>query len=181
MDDDNAQPPVRTLDRSARQWGFREWGFRWDKASAASTSCAEPSISTPSPAGYSQAKRDVLQLPPAVVARFDLERGAHVVHSGGCFPAIRGGPLPFGWRFAQKCCVLEMHAIFTSKPGAGRCAHYITRRGAAAPNYVLEYMYCILALEQATSIISVFNCSLRVGYMIITSTVKPEMDSELPS
>jgi hypothetical protein len=156
MDDDNAQPPVRTLDRSARQWGFREWGFRWDETSAASTrfvlstasytlitsshptparlplrSGAEPSISTPFPAGYSQAKRDVMQLPPAAVARSDRERGVHVFHSGGCFPAIRGGPLPFGWRFAQKCCVLEMHAIFTSEPGAGRCAHYITRRGAA--------------------------------------------------
>jgi hypothetical protein len=106
-------------------------------------SCAEPSISTPSPAGYSQAKCDVLQLLPAAAARSDRERSVHVVHSGGCFPAIRGGPLPFGWRYAQQCSVLEMHAIFTSEPGAGRCAHYITRRGAAAPSYVLEYMYCM--------------------------------------
>ncbi|KAJ7321992.1 hypothetical protein DFH08DRAFT_818369 [Mycena albidolilacea] len=97
MHDDNSQPPVTTLDRSARQWGLREWGFLWDEAGAVSTS-SHPT-------------------------------------------AIRGVPLPFGWRFAQKYCVLEMHAIFTSEPGAGRCAHYITRRGAAAPNYVLEYMY----------------------------------------
>ncbi|KAJ7343966.1 hypothetical protein DFH08DRAFT_802439 [Mycena albidolilacea] len=73
MDDDNSQPPVTTLDRSARQWGLREWGFRWDEAGAVSTS-SHPT-------------------------------------------AIRGGSLPFGWRFAQKCCVLEMHAIFTSEPG----------------------------------------------------------------
>jgi hypothetical protein len=89
-------------------------------------SCAEPSISTPSPTGYSQAKRDVPQLPPAAVARSDHEWGAHIVHSGGCFPAIQGGPLVFAGDLHRSSAVCLKCTQF-SHPSRGRADAHINK------------------------------------------------------